>query len=101
MDLNHYNLEFQCEICSEIFPADPDTMVTIEYSSYLIPNNNVDSTDPDLSWEGGPAPIKPGARKIKIECPIEFSNTAMCICKKCQSKLLPPVQSEEVDNDDR
>jgi hypothetical protein len=90
---------FACEMCGFSFPADPDCMITITFSSYSV---NEKSMILDISWEGISIPtnnLENFTNQIKIEAPEELSNSAICLCKMCQVKLLP-VHTTEVENDD-
>lgn len=83
---------FRCEICSLHFEAFPECMLTVEYASYLLNQKKSDKVgeNTDLSWEGNHRFNKGAVNFIqRIACPTELSNTAICICKSCQNKLLP------------
>ncbi len=86
------DLYFKCEICDQSFEATSDSMLTVEYSSYLI-TSDLSGEKLELAWEGGgylyQKPLPPNAIPIKVPIPPELSNIAICICSKCQNLLLP------------
>jgi hypothetical protein len=89
---------FKCCVCENSFEADSESMVSVEYSGYLIHN---EKTFPavDLEWEGSFEYLpnfKSTSTVLKVVCPVEFSNTAICICPKCREFFLSnPIEGNK------
>jgi hypothetical protein len=84
-------------MCGQAFEAEPNAMVTIGLSDYLVYEDDMELLGNDLlRWEGNHVLSgKPVANKIQednlvvvaIRTPAELGNNAVCACSACRAKL--------------
>jgi hypothetical protein len=90
---------FTCSICEKQFPADPDTMLSVEYEGFHISEEDAEKLELGLITEDEAKKNAEadGAPKCAAgDVPDELKETAECICMECQKN--PELWRDENGN---
>ena len=77
---------FSCVACGAVCPAEPDAVVPLDQSIYLIDKTR--SLNNTLPWEGcGKLNNTSGTLQVEyVFSDTEFSNSAIILCADCKNK---------------